>query len=125
MTPDTISPKGTPEPVLAARLAALLSLPEGTGIEDVLAMIAARLATPAKMAGDTGPAMAAEMSPDPARFVPVAAMQALLAERTTCIATARETEGPGESRTRDAGRAYHERDEVLGFGALQARPRQL
>jgi len=92
MTPDTIPPKDTPEPDRAARLAALPGLPEGTSIEELLAMIAARLATPAKQGGDTGPAMAAELSPDPARFVPVEAMQALLAERNTCIATARETE---------------------------------
>ncbi|MFN3293444.1 MAG: phage protease [Gemmobacter sp.] len=92
MTPDTIPPKGTPEPDLAARLAALLGLPEGTSMEDVLAMIAARLATPAKQGSDTAPAMAAEVTPDPARFVPVEAMQALLAERNSYIATAREIE---------------------------------
>jgi phage I-like protein len=94
--PPMPEPKATPEPMLA-RLAKALGLPEGATEDDALAArpierarLVETLAKGAGKAPDKAAALASEATPDPARFVPVETVRAMLAERNAAVATMSE-----------------------------------
>lgn len=85
---ETTVPPEDPKPVDAAvlaRLAAMLGLPLDSDAPTILAAILAGMGKPEQAA-------TAAQSPDPARFVPINAVEELLADRNSQIATMREAE---------------------------------
>jgi phage I-like protein len=72
MQPTEPAPKEAPDAQLGAAIAKMLGLPEGTPPADLLAKLTAALQAP----------------PDPAKFMPVAAVQSLLQDRNLERATA-------------------------------------
>ncbi|MDR0810033.1 MAG: phage protease [Gemmobacter sp.] len=90
-TPVKTDPSGT---ATLSRLTEALGLPPGSDIAAILTALLGAL--------QTEKATAAQ-EPDPARFVPIGAVQDLLADRNTRIATMRE-----EEATRKVERAFRE-----------------
>ncbi len=115
-------PKDAPEPTFAARLAQALGLPDGTPEDDALALVARLVATLAKVTGKDGEpatALAFESTPDPRRFMPVAAVQAMLAERATTLATMSEERAA--AKVADALRRGHISPAKKGWATAKCR----
>jgi phage I-like protein len=73
------------DPAVLARLAAMLGLPPDSDAPTILAAILAGMEKPVQAA-------TAAQQPDPARFVPIDAVEELLADRNSQIATLRQAE---------------------------------
>jgi phage I-like protein len=108
---DTMPPEMTAKPATEAdllpRIAEAMGLPADTAATDVLAMIGRIMKVLARLAGkpEGGPAAelataAMQAAPDPARYVPVETVQAMLAERNQSVATA--TAARAEEKVADA-----------------------
>lgn len=95
-----------PEDELIAKIADALGLPPGSTADDVMTFIRRFRGLLAKVTGDAvSPAQMrdldpAALTPDPAKFVPIATVQAMLSERNTTLATI--TEERAEARVKDA-----------------------
>jgi phage I-like protein len=95
--PDTAKPESAG---LLTRLAAALDLPSDSNAAAILSAFLAALLPGQKIASAT-----ATERPDPARFVPIDAVRDLLSDRSTRIATMRESEAT--ARVDSALRAGH------------------
>jgi phage I-like protein len=85
------APADQPSADMLAQLRQALGLSGDAGAEDVVSRIVAELLGRLPKPPD-GATLASETAPDPARFVPVEAMQALLSEHNGTIAAMRESE---------------------------------
>ena len=120
--PPAAAPMDAPKPPFAARLMKALGLPDDTEEDAALALVTRLVATLAKVTGKDGEPVAAlafEATPDPRRFMPVAAVQALLAERATTLATMSEERAA--ARVADALRKGHISPAMKGWATALCR----
>lgn len=116
------TPKDAPRPAFAARLAQLMGLPGDTPEDEALALVARMVAALSKMTGKEGEpvaALASEATPDPRYFMPVAAVQAMLAERATTLATMSEERAA--AKVADALRRGHISPAMKGWATALCR----